>query len=459
MRAEGNGAHAKRDGVNRYEPVMNRLIHRLNHSLERNFPEQRVFLRSDEGTRFVIVTPLTQVTGWFVSAAFVAWAIIATAVLMMDSIGSGSIRDQAMRDQVFYEDRLQKLAAERDSSAREALAAQSRFAQAMDRISAMQSELLASEQARVEFETGLTAIQKKLGTAVVARDEARAMLDTVLAEARETGAPLPGDDVPTGADASVAFLTTALETTAAERDAQAAEAAEAEEFAENLIFEQRLRDERNDQIFRQLEDAVTVSLEPLDKMFEASGMSTNEILDTVKRGYSGQGGPLMPLVISTKDSEIDADTARANEILDALDRMNLYRIAAEKLPFGMPVKSSFRYTSGFGMRWGRLHAGTDMAGPVGSPIYASADGVVVEAGWVSGYGRLIKIKHEFGVETRYGHLSAIKVSKGQRVSRGERIGDMGNSGRSTGPHLHYEIRVGGNPIDPMIYIKAARNVF
>ena len=438
---------------------MNRLIHRLNHSLERNFPEQRVFLRSDEGTRFVIVSPLTQVTGWFVSAAFVAWAIIATAVLMMDSIGSGSIRDQATRDQIFYEERLQKLAAERDSSAREALAAQSRFAQAMDRISAMQSELLASEQARVEFETGLTAIQKKLGTAVVARDQARAMLDTVLAEPRETGAPLPGDDVPTGADASVGFLTTALETTAAERDAQAAEAAEAEEFAENLIFEQRLRDERNDQIFRQLEDAVTVSLEPLDKMFEASGMSTTEILDTVKRGYSGQGGPLMPLVISTKDSEIDADTARANEILDALDRMNLYRIAAEKLPFGMPVKSSFRYTSGFGMRWGRLHAGTDMAGPVGSPIYASADGVVVEAGWVSGYGRLIKIKHEFGVETRYGHLSAIKVSKGQRVSRGERIGDMGNSGRSTGPHLHYEIRVGGNPIDPMIYIKAARNVF
>ena len=459
MRSEGQWACKKRDGVYGYEPVLNRLIHKLNHALERNFPEQRVFLRSDEGTRFVIVSPLTQVTGWFVSAAFVAWGIIATAVLMMDSIGSGSIRDQAIRDQVFYEERLQTLATERDASAREALAAQTRFAQAMDRISAMQSELLASEEARVEFETGLTAIQKKLGAAVVARDEAREQLEALLAEADTNGTALPGQDVPTGADASVPFLTAALEATAAERDAHATDAAEAEEFAENLIFEQRLRDERNDQIFRQLEDAVTVSLEPLDKMFEASGMSTSEILDTVKRGYSGQGGPLMPLVMSTKDTEIDADTARANEILDALDRMNIYRIAAEKLPFGMPVKSSFRYTSGFGMRWGRLHAGTDMAGPVGTPIYASADGVVTEAGWVSGYGRLIKIKHEFGVETRYGHLSAIKVSKGQRVSRGERIGDMGNSGRSTGPHLHYEIRVGGNPIDPMIYIKAARNVF
>ena len=438
--------------------MVKRLVYRLNHALERNFPEQRVFLRSEEGTRFVIVSPLTQVTGWFVSAAFVAWAIIATAVLMMDSIGSGSIRDQAMRDQAFYEQRLQKLAAERDVSATEAAAAQERFAQAMERISVMQSELLASEERRTEFETGLTEIQKKLGTARSERNEALASLEAMLAEAKEIGYALT-DDAPTGADVSVDFLTAALEVTAAERDAQAALAVEAEQFAENLIFEQRLRDERNDQIFRQLEDAVTVSLEPLDKMFEAAGMSTGDILDTVREGYSGQGGPLMPLVLSTKDSLEDADTMRANEILDALDRMNLYRIAAEKLPFGMPVKSSFRYTSGFGMRWGRLHAGTDMAAPAGTAIYAPADGVVTEAGWVSGYGRLIKIQHEFGIETRYGHLSAMKVSKGQRVSRGERIGDMGNSGRSTGPHLHYEIRVDDKPIDPMIYIKAARNVF
>jgi murein DD-endopeptidase MepM/ murein hydrolase activator NlpD len=259
--------------------------------------------------------------------------------------------------------------------------------------------------------------------------------------------------------ATVGFLTAALEATAAERDAARKTATDAEDYAENLVFEQRLRDERNDQIFRQLEDAVTVSLEPLDKMFEAAGMSTDSILDTVRRGYSGQGGPLMPLILSTKGVEADADTLRANEILGELDRMNLYRIAAEKLPFAMPVKSSFRYTSGFGMRWGRLHAGVDMAGPTGTPIYAPADGVVTHAGWLSGYGRLIKIRHEFGVETRYGHLSALKVKVGDRVSRGERIGDMGNSGRSTGPHLHYEVRVGDKPIDPMIYIKAGRNVF
>jgi murein DD-endopeptidase MepM/ murein hydrolase activator NlpD len=100
-----------------------------------------------------------------------------------------------------------------------------------------------------------------------------------------------------------------------------------------------------------------------------------------------------------------------------------------------------------------------MAGPVGTPIYATADGVVTHADWQSGYGRLIKVQHEFGLETRYAHLSRIRVKKGQRVSRGDLIGDMGNSGRSTGPHLHYEVRVGGKAVNPMTYIKAGRDVF
>jgi murein DD-endopeptidase MepM/ murein hydrolase activator NlpD len=106
-----------------------------------------------------------------------------------------------------------------------------------------------------------------------------------------------------------------------------------------------------------------------------------------------------------------------------------------------------------------MHNGTDFAAPHGTPIRATADGVVVYVGWQSAYGRLIKIKHDFGIETRYAHLSKFRVKKGQRVSRGQHIGDMGNTGRSTGTHLHYEIRIGGKAINPMKYIKAAKNVF
>ena len=100
-----------------------------------------------------------------------------------------------------------------------------------------------------------------------------------------------------------------------------------------------------------------------------------------------------------------------------------------------------------------------MAGDYGAPIYTTADGVVTYAGWENGYGRLVKVQHAFGIETRYGHMSQIRVEVGQKVSRGDRIGDMGNSGRSTGTHLHYEIRIGGSAINPMTFIKAATNVF
>ncbi|HSG36777.1 MAG TPA: M23 family metallopeptidase, partial [Paracoccaceae bacterium] len=113
----------------------------------------------------------------------------------------------------------------------------------------------------------------------------------------------------------------------------------------------------------------------------------------------------------------------------------------------------------FGIRWGKPHEGTDLAAPVGTPIYATADGTVIFAGWSSGYGRLIKIRHEFGIETRYAHLNKIRVSVGQRVSQGERIGDMGNSGRSTGPHLHYEVITSGKPVNPMTFLRAGANVF
>jgi murein DD-endopeptidase MepM/ murein hydrolase activator NlpD len=224
--------------------------------------------------------------------------------------------------------------------------------------------------------------------------------------------------------------------------------------------------EQNDRIFRQLEEAMTVSVKPLDKMFRAAGMNTDRIIEQVRRGYSGQGsGPLTPISLSTMGEEPTLDASRANRIINQMDRLNLYRIAAEKAPFANPVKNSYRFTSGFGYRRDpktggrRQHLGVDFAGPVGTPLYATADGVVVHAGWSSGYGRLVKIQHQFGIETRYAHLSRLSVKVGQRVSRGQRIGDMGASGRVTGPHLHYEVRVGGQAVNPMIFIKAANDVF
>ena len=403
--------------------------------------------------------PATQLIAFTGATLVVGWAIIATAIILMDSIGSGNFREQAKRDQRTYEARLNDLSAERDKRAAEAREAQERFNSALEQISIMQSELLASETRRHEMETGIGVIQATLRRTMEERDAARERAETLTAQIETSGGTGTLAEEDGSAASPVDFLTAALADTAAERDQITADAQDALLQADEMQQQIRLMQDQNDQIFRRLEDAMTISVEPLDKMFRAAGMDTDTMLDSVRQGYSGQGGPLMPLSFSTRGEEPSPDAARANGILNQMDRLNLYRIAAEKAPFALPLKDAFRYTSGFGKRWGRLHAGTDMAGPTGTPIYATADGVVTHAGWLSGYGRLVKIQHAFGIETRYAHQSKIRVTKGQRVSRGDRIGDMGNSGRSTGTHLHYEVRVNGTPVNPMTYIKAARDVF
>ncbi|KNG93176.1 peptidase M23 [Pseudaestuariivita atlantica] len=415
-------------------------------------------MRSETDTRFIRLRPTTQLMAFAGSATIVAWAIIASAILLMDSIGSGNFREQAKRDQQTYLQRLNALSYERDMRTDEALAAQKRFNTALAQVSVMQEQLLQSETRRRELETGIEVIQATLRKTMKERETAREEAEQLHAALDGSG----GGSLPAahgGSDATVDLLAEALATTAAERDQVVADAQDALVRADEMQAEIRLLEEKNDRIFRQLEEAMTISVKPLDKMFKQAGLNTDSLLKTVRRGYSGQGGPMAPLSFSTRGEDPSADTLRANRLLNQMDKLNVYRIAAQKAPFAMPLKSAFRFTSGFGPRWGRMHSGTDFAAAHGTPIYATADGVVTHAGWSSGYGKLVKIQHEFGIETRYAHNSKLFVKVGQRVSRGQKISAMGNTGRSTGTHLHYEVRVGGRAVNPMIYIKAANNVF
>ena len=438
-----------------------RLAIKIHSVLERYFPERRVFLKSDTDTRFIRLRPATQLIAFTGSAALVAWAIIATAVLLMDSIGSGNFREQAKRDQSTYQARLSDLSAQRNGRAEEAVAAQERFNAALKQISVMQSELLASETHRRELETGIEVIQSTLRETMKQREMARTKLAAIEGSA-EGGAAVAQIS---GSSAPISLLADALARTAAERDQVVIDAQDALVQAEDLNHELAIMRDQNDAIFRQLEEAMAVSVAPLDKMFRSAGMPTERMLETVRRGYSGQGGPLMPLSFSTRGEAQSADTLRANRLLNQMDRLNLYRIAAQKAPFATPVKNAFRFTSEFGFRRDpktggrRMHNGVDFAAGNGTPLYSTADGVVTHAGWASGYGRLVKLQHEFGVETRYAHMSKMRVKVGQRVSRGDHIGDMGASGRVTGVHLHYEVRIGGKAVNPMIFIKAANDVF
>jgi murein DD-endopeptidase MepM/ murein hydrolase activator NlpD len=446
--------------------LLTRIAYRINTSLERYFPEQRLFLKSETQTRFIRLRPATQLFAVVVGSLAVGWTVLATAILLMDSISAGTSRSQVQRQQSLYEERLNALSADRDLRADEASRAQERFNLALEQVSGMQTKLLASEDRRRELETGVDVIQNTLRATIKERDSAR----DVATEAKIALNEQQGSDVTLAGRAkddkdTLAFIASVLGGTANQRDAMEAAVGLADARTEQIAQEKQDLEFRNDQIFSKLEESLVGAVVPLETMFRQLDISPADLIEQVKKGYNGQGGPLLPISLSSKGQQASVDEMRANGILSELDRINMYRIAAFKIPLDMPVRDNFRWTSGFGLRndphgaGRRMHEGTDLAGAYGTHIFATADGVVTYADWENGYGRLIKIKHSFGMETRFAHLSQIRVEVGQKVSRGDHIGDMGNSGRSTGTHLHYEIRVNGNAKNPMTFIKAAKNVF
>jgi murein DD-endopeptidase MepM/ murein hydrolase activator NlpD len=446
--------------------VTARLIGRLNAALDHRLPEQRLFLKSDQGTRFIRLRPLTQAAILTGLASLVAWTVIITSIFLIDTMSAGNLREQAQREQFTYQNRLNALSHEVENRTAEAVQAQQRFSTAMDQVAVMQVRLLESEERRRELETAVDVIQTTLRRTIGERDAARTEVATLRSELQaDTGTVQTAAAREAELARTVEVLAHALESTADQRDGSATLVAEAAEEIDRLRFESALAEERQERVFRQLEEAVSMSMEPLNRMLSASGLSTDQLIGQVRATYSGQGGPLMPVSVSSMGEEPDALSLRANELIGALDEMNLYRIAAERLPFSIPVRGTYRNTSGFGYRSDpfngsrRLHAGVDFAGARGTHIVAGGDGTVVFAGRQSGYGLMIEIDHGFGVTTRYGHMTRLHVTRGERVSRGEHIGDMGCTGRCTGTHLHYEVRRNGDPVNPMTFITAGRDVF
>lgn len=160
---------------------------------------------------------------------------------------------------------------------------------------------------------------------------------------------------------------------------------------------------------------------------------------------------------------LDRSNARVNLVSTALPSRTGgvipgFASAPVSIPSLIPV-DGVKLTSDFGMRWHpvlggrRAHKGVDLAAPMGTPIHAAADGVVERADWYSSYGLYVALEHGGDIETRYGHMSRLNVAAGQHVHKGDIIGYVGTTGRSTGPHLHYEVRIAGEAVNPVPYLQ------
>ena len=211
----------------------------------------------------------------------------------------------------------------------------------------------------------------------------------------------------------------------------------------------RHENERQRQKLQKLENRVDAIEGASRRLSEMSGVSREEEGASAR----GRGGP----ALSLDDASIANVEARAERLEENL---RTYEAALrDRVPSIWPVEGEL--TDGFGVRGNpfgggaaEFHPGQDISAPRGTPVVATADGTVVQAGWQNGYGQEVVVDHGQGLTTRYGHLSKIEVAAGQVVRRGEELGQVGSTGRSTGPHLHYEVRIDDVAVSPLHYLPA-----
>jgi murein DD-endopeptidase MepM/ murein hydrolase activator NlpD len=172
---------------------------------------------------------------------------------------------------------------------------------------------------------------------------------------------------------------------------------------------------------------------------------------------SATGGPFVPLRPAPENNTFEKRLQRISIARAQVERLNRTIV---RVPIRQPIPGELDLSSGFGVRIDpffrrpAMHTGLDMRGDSGDPVRATAAGTVSHAGWQGGYGKLVEIDHGNGLATRYGHLSEIDVHPGQYIRLGQIIGRIGSTGRSTGPHLHYETRVDGDAVDPTKFLRA-----
>jgi murein DD-endopeptidase MepM/ murein hydrolase activator NlpD len=400
------------------------------HPFARRKPPHRIILARGETVRSYTVRPwlIGVVAG--VGLVFGSLYIAATGYLVFrDDLLAASIARQT-RMQLAYEDRIAALRSDIDRLTSRQLLNQQAVEAEVERLLGRQAAL----DARQDVIAGLSQAVRRAGLG----PEDIAPAGGEAAAPQRASDPLRTSDAGSGASG----LSTIADMTAAP------------------VIEMRAVEASLDELARQ-------QVAYVDAVAAGVGRRVDGIAGVLKRlghrvpagalaAQPGIGGPFVAV-----DPQADPETfrTRVELVSNEVERLAAVRRFAGQLPLSRPVPHA-AITSRFGSRIDpflgqpAMHTGIDFRAATGDPAKATADGTVVIAEYSGGYGNMVEIDHGNGVTTRFGHLSRIDVTAGQVVANGTIVGRAGSTGRSTGPHLHYEIRIDGEPIDPMRYIKA-----
>lgn len=398
----------------------------LRKTFEKLFPERQIYHRSGGSVRYVSISPWRQAAMAGGATLLVGWCLFATVSVLLRSTGSDLASTAAERRINTLERQLQQAEA------------QSAFA------------LSLLEERSSGFTKEIEEIQKRQDT-----------LKVLLAKAmgQETG-----DAVALKGDGGAILVDSSIEEADARQSRQANNPGPQVEVAGYRAQLEKLRNEQAIQL-DQAEDQAVLRAERARGILGQTGVSISRVME-----QSNVGGPLMDIqdldpAATTLDGKVDPFRQRAMEVYARLQEQKLLESLIHTVPLGAPVAVPYRETSGYGerpdpfTRSSAWHDGLDLATGARSPIIATAPGRVSFAGVKSGYGNVVIVDHGLGFETRYGHLSSIAVKVGMEVALGQKLGIMGNTGRSTGTHLHYEVKFRNRTFDPIRFLKAGKHVY
>ena len=415
--------------------------------------ERQVILRWNKRFKFIIVTPRAQLVaagvflligGWFVFTNVAAIHQRSVIAAKDREIDAGERAFAALRDEVSRSvARIENL--NRNLKAKHA-EVRGLFAQRIDlskRLGSVKVELGESEKDRNDARASRELIDRELGRLRVTLDGA-VKRNIRLRDAVES-------------------LETRLEDAALDRS---------ELMAERDRLEGRERDLEKDlvdlqtsrqQVLDRLTERTVDRIDEFKEVIAMTGLDADRLLGGVFDNSAGQGGPFIAFKPEADKNEDEFDS-RLTVLNGHMDRWDGLKGLLKTLPLTSP-SDHYYVSSRFGKRrdpvnkkWG-MHIGVDLAGLKKSPVLSTAAGTVVSVSRHPSYGRMIVIDHGLGIRTRYGHLYKILVRRGQKVGFRQKIGLMGNTGRTTGAHIHYEILVNGKPYDPLKFMQAGKYVF
>jgi murein DD-endopeptidase MepM/ murein hydrolase activator NlpD len=425
--------------------------------LARRKPPRRIIIARGEDVRSFTIRPWVAGSVCLFAVVFGVLYLAATGYLVFrDDLLAASITYQRHMQHA-YEDRIASLRADIDRLTSKQLLNQQAVDEKMDRLLGRQAMLdarqdIIAQMSQAARQAGLAAAPAPAAAATPADEDG----DSPAADDDEAPVkPLPfktSDAKPVAGD--MAPVAMALLRTAA--NGQPAEPSDEEAKLGSVSASLDKLAERQVSYVEDMADKVAGRTDKIAAILKSLGQPVPKSVTA----ESDVGGPFVPL-----DPEADPETFRSTVSLvtGEMERLSTVRRLANRLPLSKPIENA-RITSRFGARidpfFGRpaMHPGIDFAAMVGYPIHATAGGTVITAEPAGGYGNMVEIDHGNGVTTRYGHMSKILVKAGQIVAKGAVVGLAGSTGRSTGPHIHYEVRVDGNAIDPARYINAGREL-